>query len=131
MKKIIIVFISLVLLIFFFILFPVARNNKYTNNLEKEIKDNYEIKEEINYLNKSNLYYIILTTKNLIVLNKDYKEILKEDTNKIKILDKDYEIVYRLNNIMYETKEISKDKITYNYYDVYTNELIDTLVVGG
>lgn len=131
MKKIIIVFISLVLLAFFFILFPVARNNKYTNNLEKEVTDNYEIKEKINYLNKSNLYYIILTTKNLIVLDKNYKEILKEDIKKIKILDKDYELVYRLNNVMYETKEISKDKITYNYYDIYTNELIDTLVVGG
>ena len=131
MKKIIIVFISLVLLTFFFVLFPVARNNKYTNNLEKEVTDNYEIKEEINYLNKSNLYYIILTTKNLIVLDKDYKEILKEDINNIKKIDKDYEMVYRLNNVMYETKEISKDKITYNYYDIYTNELIDTLVVGG
>jgi len=131
MKKIIIVFITLVLLAFFFILFPVARNNKYTANLEKEIKENYQIKDKINYLNKSNLYYIILTTKNLIVLDESYKEILKEDINKIKKIDKDNELVYRLNNVMYETKEINKDKIIYNYYDIYTNELIDTVEIGG
>jgi len=82
-------------------------------------------------LNKSNLYYIILTTKNLIVLDKNYKEILKEDIKKIKKIDKDNELVYRLNNVMYETKEINKDKIIYNYYDIYTNELIDTVEIGG
>ena len=131
MKKIIIIFISLVLLMFFLVLFLVVRNNNYTQSIEKEIKENYQIKDKIKYLNKSNLYYIILTKNNLIVLDKNYKEIFKEKTSKIKKLKQDNEIVYRLNKVMYETKEILEDKIIYNYYDIYTNELIDVVEIGG
>lgn len=131
MKKIIIVFITIILVIFFAIFFLVSNNDKYLNKIEKEIKKNYDIKEEIKYLNKSNLYYIIVTTKNLIVLDDDYKEIFKEDISNIKGFDENREIVYRLNEVMYEEKDVSEDKIIYNYYDIYTNELIDTLEIGG
>lgn len=131
MKKIITVFIIMVLVVFFLILFLVFNNNKYTNEIEKEIKDNYEIKDKINYLNKSNLYYIIVTNKNLIVLDNKYQEVFVEEVTKIKELDKEYEIVYRLNKVMYEVKKISGNKIIYKYYDIYTNELIDTVEIGG
>ena len=53
---------------------------------------------------------------------------MKED--KIKI-NKDYEIVYRLNQVMYQKKKINKNKIIYEYYDINTNELIDTVEIGG
>jgi len=129
MKKIIIVFIALVLMIFLFILFPVLKNNNYTTSIEKEIKKNYKLTEEIKYLNKYDLYYIILTTDNLIVLDNEYKEILKEEINKIKKTDK--EIVYRLNQVMYEECEVQKTKIVYKYYNIYTDELIDTVEIGG
>ena len=130
-NKLVIVLIVLILIILFYIIFPVLKNNKYENNIQKEIQENYEINDKINYLNKFDLYYIIVTTNNLIVLDNKYQELLKEDIKNIKQIDTKYEIVYRLNKVMYETKEISKDKITYNYYDVYTNELIDTIEVGG
>lgn len=131
MKKIIIIFVSLVLIVFLSKVYVISSNINYENNTEKEIKDNYDIKDKINYLNKNNSYYIIKTNKNLIVLDSNYQEILKEDINKIKDINKDYEIVYRLNKVMYEVKKVSKNKITYEYYDIYTNELIDTLEIGG
>ena len=131
MKKIITAFIIIVLVVFFLIFFLVSNNNKYTNKIEKEIKDNYEIKDEINYLNKSNLYYIIVTNKNLIVLDNKYQEVFVEEVSKIKKIDKEYEIVYRLNKVMYEVKKITSNKIKYEYYDIYTNELIDTVEIGG
>ena len=129
MKKIIMIFIVIVLVVFFSIFFLVFSNNKYTNEIEEEIKENYDVKDEIKYLNKNDLYYIILTNKNLIVLDSEYKEVFIEEVSKIKELN--MEIVYRLNKVMYEEKKISKDKIIYNYYDIYTNELIDTLEIGG
>ena len=86
------VIISIILLVFFSVLFLVLRNNKYINSLEKEIKDNYQVKEEIKYLNKFDLYYIIVTTDNLIVLDNDYQEVFKDDVSKINKLDKDYEV---------------------------------------
>lgn len=131
MKKIIIFILVVFLIIFFSIFYLVEKNNKYIKIIEKEIKENYNIKDEIKYLNKSDLYYIIVTNKNLIVLDNNYQEIIKEDINKLKDYDKDKVIVYKLNKVMYEEKNVSKNKITYKYYDIYTNELIDTLEVGG
>lgn len=130
MKKIIIILVSLILIVFSSVFLLVSKNNKYTKSIEKEIKENYDVKDKIKYLNKYGLYYIIVTTDNLIVLDGNYQEILKERVNGIK-LDTDKEIVYRLGNVMYEVKKVSKNKIVYSYYDIYTNELIDEVEVGG
>ena len=131
MKKIIIIFITIVIILLVSRIYMVVNNNSYKKDLEQEILNNYKLEQEIKYLNKSNLYYIILTNKNLIVLDDEYNEIKKEDINKIKEKNKDYEIVYRLNKVMYEKKKIKKAKIIYEYYAIYTNELIDTLEIGG
>ena len=131
MKKIIIIFVIGVVSIFFSIFFVVSRNDKYINNIEKEVRNNYKLKDDIIYLNKSNLYYIILTNKNLIVLDNEYQEVFKEEKEKINELEEDYEIVYRLNQVMYEIKKVSDNEIIYKYYDIYTNDLIDAVKVGG
>ena len=131
MKKIIVLVISLVLLFFLSRCYIVNKNNKYLNSIKEEIKDNYKIKKDIKYLNKTNLYYIILTTDNLIVLDNDYNEIFIEKVSKLSNYKKNYEIVYRKNKVMYESKKISKDKIVYKYYDIYTGELLDTINIGG
>lgn len=131
MKKLIIILVTLILIFFLSRVYVVNKNNKYINTLEKEIKENYKINKDIKYLNKTNLYYIILTTDNLIVLDNKFNELLKDDTSKLYNFKKEHEIVYRLNKVMYETKKISKEKIIYEYYDIYTGELIDTLNIGG
>lgn len=130
MKKIIIILISLVVISFLSIAMLVSKNNKYEKSIEKQIKNNYKLEDEINYLNKYDLYYIILTTKNLIILDENYEEILKEDADIIK-LNKEYELVYRLNKVMYQKKKVLKDKIIYEYYDINNNEIIDTIEIGG
>lgn len=130
MKKIIIILISLVVISFLSIAMLVSKNNKYEKSIEKQIKNNYKLEDEINYLNKYDLYYIILTTKNLIILDENYEEILKEDADIIK-LNKEYELVYRLNKVMYQKKKVLKDKIIYEYYDINNNEIIDTVEIGG
>lgn len=131
MKKIIILVISLVLLFFLSRCYVVNKNNKYLNSIKEEIKDNYKIKKDIKYLNKTNLYYIILTTDNLIVLDNNYNEIFIEKVSKLSNYKKNYEIVYRKNKVMYEAKKVSKDKVVYKYYDIYTGELLDTINIGG
>lgn len=131
MKKIIAIFVVIFLVVMFSVFFVVSSNNNYLDDIEKEILNNYDLKDDIKYLNKSDLYYIILTNKNLVVLDKNYNEILKEDIDNIKLLNKEYEIVYRLNKVMYEVKNVSDNKIVYDYYDIYTNELIDSLQIGG
>ena len=131
MKKIIIIFITIILVVLFAIFFLTSSNDRYLNNMKKEINKNYEIKDEIKYLNKSNLYYIIVTNQKLIVLDNEYQEIFMEEVSKIKKINKDYEIVYRLNSVMYEVKDVYDDKIIYYYYDIYNGELLDTVEIGG
>lgn len=130
MKKIIITIISLIVISFLSLTMLVSKNNKYEKDTEKQIKDNYKLEDKINYLNKFDLYYIILTKNNLIILDENFEEILKEDANIIK-LNKDYELVYRLNKVMYQKKKVLKNKIIYEYYDINNNELIDTVEIGG
>lgn len=130
MKKIIIIMISLIVISFLSLTMLVSRNNKYEKNIEKQIKDNYKLEDKINYLNKYDLYYIILTTNNLIILDENYQEVLKQDADNIK-LKKDYELVYRLNKVMYQKKKVLKNKIIYEYYDINNNEIIDTVEIGG
>lgn len=131
MKKIIIVFILIVLVSFTCVFYTVSKNNEYTSSIEKKVKEKYSLQEDIKYLNKSNFYYIIETNTLLILLDDNYNEVQKINTSELYSLDKPYEIVYRLNKIMYEKKEVLSTKIIYTYYDIYTGEVIETVNVGG
>lgn len=131
MKKIIIFFILIVLISFTCVFYTVSKNNKYTSSIEKKVKEKYSLQEDIKYLNKSNFYYIIETNTLLILLDDNYNEVQKINTSELYSLDKPYEIVYRLNKIMYEKKEVLSTKIIYTYYDIYTGEVIETVNVGG
>lgn len=131
MKKIIIVFILIVLVSFTCVFYTVSKNNKYTSSIEKKVKEKNSLQEDIKYLNKSNFYYIIETNTLLILLDDNYNEVQKINTSELYSLDKPYEIVYRLNKIMYEKKEVLSTKIIYTYYDIYTGEVIETVNVGG
>ncbi len=128
MKKVIIVFILLVVIAFTFITIIVSNNNKYTDNIIKDITANYKVNGKINYLNKSGLYYIIIDNINLIVLDNNYKVILKQE--KITRNNK-YNIVYKQNRLMYEEDKIIKGKIRYTYYDINTLEKIKDITIGG
>lgn len=131
MKKIIIIFILLVVISFSCVFYTVSKNNKYDSNMEREIKEKYSLQEDIKYLNKSNFYYIIETNTSLILLDGNYNEVQKISINDLYNLDKPYEIVYRLNKIMYEKKEVLSSKIIYTYYDIYTGEELDKVNIGG
>ena len=62
-------------------------------------------------------YYIFTTKNNVIVLNKEYKEILKEDIEKISKNKDNYELIYKTNKLMYEETITKENKVTYIYYD--------------
>ena len=103
-------------------------NNKYTDNITKDIIANYKVNGKINYLNKSGLYYIIIDNVNLIVLDNNYKVVLEQE--KIARNNK-YNIVYKQNRLMYEEDKVIKGKIRYTYYDINTLEKIKDITIGG
>ena len=131
MKKLIIIFICLVVFLSGSVIYIVSRNNNYLNNILKDIKSNSEIKEEIIYYNKYNNYYIVLTKDNIIVLDKDYKEVYNNSTEKFQDKTSEYEIIYKTDIPMYAETKKEGNTIKYIYYDIYTLDKLDEIEIEG
>lgn len=104
------------------------QNNNYEKNMLGDIYNNTNIKD-ITYLNKDNNYYVLKTKEKVLVLDLNYEEVLSIDANNIE--ESSLELVYRRNNLYYEEKVKDGSKITYNFYNVKTNELEYSTPLGG
>ena len=131
MKKLIIIFICLIVFLFGCVIYIVNRNNNYLNNILEDIKSNSEIKEDIMYYNKYNNYYIVLTKDNIIVLDKYYKEVYNNSTEKFQDKTSEYEIIYKIDIPMYEETKKEGNTIKYIYYDIYTLDKLDEIEIEG
>ena len=100
------------------------------NDIEKDIVKNIKIKG-IKYINKYDNYYIVRDKNYIYLIDYKYIEVLKIDNKKIYDNKNDYELVYRDNTIMYMDNYIDNDGIVFNYYDIYSYKLIDSITVGG
>lgn len=129
MKKVIITFISLLVMIFIFVMFTVNKNDKYNNDMVSYIKKNITSLESINYINKYDNYYIVKDNLNVMIIDNDMNIVLSEKLSNIYSSYDD--IVYRLNKLMYVEKIVKDNKVIYNYYDIYNHEEIDSIVVEG
>lgn len=132
MKKlptIITVLLILVIVVILYISYLVNTNNNYLSDITKKIQDNYKITEKITYTNQYGNYYIIKTTSNVIVLNKEYKEILKENISKIEEQKDNMELIYKTNTLMYEEKILKKNTLTYKYYDAKTGKFLKETIM--
>jgi hypothetical protein len=126
-KKLPILLIIIIVIIIFILALPTITNNHYQNNIIEELEQNTNLKVE--YLNQYNNYYIVKTNDKIIVFNTKYEEITEESLDKIATLD--YDIIYKSNTLMYEETIVSKNKVTYNYYDIYTKEKLDIIEIEG
>ena len=127
MKKILKILLILIILLIIYLLtllYIYNKNNKYLTNLSDTIKENYKISSNITYVNFHNNYYIIKTKKQIIILKKEYDEILTDDINILAPNPKNYQLIYKNNKLMYEETKLKKNKIIYKYYDATNNELI-------
>ena len=129
LKKIIPIILVIVIVPLVIIIYPVNKNNKYNKNLINTLKKETKL-SNITYLNKDNNYYIVVEDKNnIIVYDLNYKKIASTKLDNINLDNR--ELSYQRNNIYYKEKTLDKDKITYRYYDINTNELIYEVLVGG
>ena len=122
------ILILIIIIPLFLIIYPINKNNKYQKDLIKDIYNNTNIKE-IKYLNKDNNYYIIKTKDKVIVLDLNYEEVYNIDLSLLQ--SSNLELVYRRNNLYYEKKIREDKKITYQFYDVETNDFVYETSLGG
>lgn len=127
-KYIIILLILLFISVLVIYIYPIKKNNIYKQKLIKDIYQNTTIKD-IKYLNKDNNYYIIIAEDKVVVLDLNYEEVYSIDKSKIK--DNKKPLTYRRGNIYYEEKIKEKEKLTYNFYNIETEELEYQISLGG
>ena len=126
MKKILKILIIPLLIIMICILslsYTITENNNYKDRLLKRVTNHYKI-DNITYINYQNNYYILTTKDYVIVLDNEYKEILKEKISILQNNDNNYELIYKTNKLMYEKTTLTKNKVTYTYYDAQTGKEI-------
>lgn len=129
LKKIILVIILVLLIIFLAIFYVVNKNRNYEKDLIKEVQENYDIDNDIKQVNKYDHNYIIITEDKVIVLNSDYEKIKEEKITSIAKNTDNYTLIYKNNKLVYEKTILKDDKVVYEYYDAYTYEYIDNMIL--
>ena len=114
----------IIIVIIIYIFYLINSNQNYLDSITKNIKDNYQINEEITYSNKYNNYYIFTTKSKVIVLNNEYEEILNESIATIQPIDKNQELIYKTNKLMFEKTILEDDNLIYQYYDATNGKFI-------
>ena len=130
MKKVVKIVIGLIIILFMFITYMVYDDNKYNNKIIKNIVKNTEIKDII-YFNEYNNYYIVKDKDYIYLFDKKYKEIFKVDNVLVYENKKNYDIIYKDELLMYMNDYYKNNRLVYEYYNIYTYELIDKVIVGG
>ena len=130
MKKGIVGFIFILILIFSSMLIMILFDNRYVNDIENKIIKNTDIRDIV-YVNEYDNNYIVMNNLYLYLFNDKYEEIYKVEIEDIYKNKNDYDIVYRDNTIMYMNSYKKKNGVIFKYYDIFTYELIDEVMVGG
>ena len=130
MKKVVRIFILVILVMFISIYMMVYIDNKSVNNIKKLIIKNTDVKD-IEYINRYGNNYIVMDKMYLYLFNDKYEEIDKLDVKNIYDNKKNYDIVYRDYLFMFMDNYKNKDGVIFKYYDIENYELVDEVMVGG
>lgn len=128
-KYIILIFACVIVffLIYYLLIYTkVHSNDKYIDSIKSNITNKYK-KINIDYVNEYGGYYIVVSNNNIIVLDFDYNEIIKDSVSNIKL--NKFDIVYKTNKIMYEETVLKNNKLIYNYYDIDSGKFIDSVIL--
>ena len=124
--RIAIIVVVIILIGIFSLSYTINKNDRYKENIIKNIQNNYQVNNNITYANFYGNYYIFTTKTNVIVLTKEYQEVLKEDIKDLAENTNNYELIYKTNKLMYENTTIKKNKVIYDYYDTKTYKKISS-----
>ena len=103
-------------------------DNKNIHKLDKLVTEKTKLKD-FNYVNKYDNYYIVLTDDYLYLYDNKFLELFKIDATLIHQNDKKYDIIYNNKKLMYFNDCYKGNKNIFEYYDLYTYELIKRVVL--
>ena len=129
MRKVVIICISLLFILFVSICIIVRIDNKSNKDMKNIILKNTDIRE-IQYVNKYDNYYIVIDNIELYLLNNRFEEVYRTDVDRLYKNKNNYDIIYRNDTVMYMDNYKNKEGIIFKYYDIYTYEVIEEIVVG-
>lgn len=127
--KILSIPLIIILITISYTIYLIINNNNYLDSITKNIKDNYQINEEITYSNEYNNYYIFTTDTRVIVLNNEYTEVLNESIATIKNRTENQELIYKTNKLMFEETTTNDGKLIYKYFDASNGEFIKETIM--
>lgn len=130
MKRIVKIFVSIIVFLFIMIMFMIWNDNRYYDKSKKIIEEECKI-DNIIYINKYNDYYIVKDREYLYLINSEYRIISEIDNNLLYENKENYDIIYDDEVFMYMDDEYIDDGVIYRYYDIYSYELINEIKVGG
>ena len=130
MKRIVKIFVSIIIFLFIMIMFMIGTDNRYYDKIKKIIEEECKI-DNIIYINKYNDYYIVKDKEYLYLINSEYRIISEIDNNLLYENKENYDIIYDDEVFMYMDDEYIDDGVIYRYYDIYSYELINEIKVGG
>ena len=130
MRKIVKIFIILLVFTLSAVLYMVYKDKNYLNRLKSKIIDNTAIKS-VDYVNCYGEYYIVLDSDYLYLYDDKYQEILKEDRILLHENTNDYDIIYKNGKFMYYDSYMKDDVLVEQYYNLYDYQLLDEVLVGG
>lgn len=130
MKRLIIIFLVLMGFLFFLMLIIIWNNNRYEDKMIENVSIKCNI-EDIKYINKYNDCYIVIDDNSLYLIDSNYKIISEMDKNLLYENTKNYDIIYRNGKLLYSDDIYKDGNLIYRYYDIYSYEMIDEILIGG
>ncbi len=137
MKKLYIIIIGIVVLIFFSIVIVNSTSERYDfDKITKTFLNTYNKDKvsKISVYRGESLYYIIdfkyQNKKHIGVLNRNEKLIYEVEKDKLFNLIKDNKTIgYKYDKLIFEVKKNTKNGFTYYYYDALSGEFIKKISI--
>ena len=132
MKKIVLICFSGFILVMILVFRIVIKNDGYIRDMKRSIGEHYRgiSDKNIASISKYGNYYIVTTSNNVIVLDKEYKEVNKynnEDLTEDALSNK---LVYMDDEALFVTSKKLDSGLMYSYYNIKSGEMVKSLEVG-
>ena len=129
MKKIVLILLGIFVSIYIIISLMVRNDKRYTLELYNEVYEKSKL-EDIEYVNYYDNHYIVIDNDYLYLFNDEFNLIVNIDKSLLYDKYDNYDIIYRDMTLMLMDNYKNEEGIVFKYYDIYTGECIDYVIIS-